>query len=57
MASITYHHNKKTGATYVYSVQNYWDKKKKRRETGKFVSANWTRQQVKSSHPRERTRG
>lgn len=29
MASITHHHNKKTGATYVYSVESYWDKKKK----------------------------
>ena len=29
MASRTYHHNKKTGATYVYSVQSYWDKEKK----------------------------
>ena len=30
MASQTYHHNKKTGATYVYSVESYWDKEKKR---------------------------
>ena len=30
MASRTYHHNKKTGATYVYSVHSYWDKEKKR---------------------------
>jgi transposase len=29
MASRSYHHNKKTGATYVYSVQSYWDKSKK----------------------------
>ncbi len=29
MASQTHHHNKKTGATYVYSVQSYWDKEKK----------------------------
>ena len=29
MASQTYHHNKKTGVTYVYSVQSYWDKDKK----------------------------
>ena len=29
MASITHHHNKKTGATYVYSVESYWDKGKK----------------------------
>lgn len=29
MASLTYHHNKKTGTTYVYSVQSYWDKEKK----------------------------
>lgn len=29
MASRAYHHNKKTGATYVYSVQSYWDKEKK----------------------------
>lgn len=29
MASQTYHHNKKTGTTYVYSVQSYWDKEKK----------------------------
>lgn len=30
MASQTYHHNKKTGVTYVYSVHSYWDKEKKR---------------------------
>jgi hypothetical protein len=30
MASQTYHHNKKTGVTYVYSVESYWDKEKKR---------------------------
>ena len=30
MASITYHHNKKSGTTYVYSVHSYWDKEKKR---------------------------
>jgi len=30
MASRTYHHNKKTGVTYVYSVNSYWDKEKKR---------------------------
>lgn len=29
MASTTYHYNKKTGVTYVYSVQSYWDKEKK----------------------------
>jgi transposase len=29
MASQAYHHNKKTGITYVYSVQSYWDKEKK----------------------------
>jgi len=29
MASQTHHHNKKTGVTYVYSVQSYWDKEKK----------------------------
>jgi len=29
MASQTYHHNKKTNVTYVYSVQSYWDKEKK----------------------------
>ena len=29
MTSQTFHHNKKTGATYVYSVQSYWDKEKK----------------------------
>ncbi|TWI64166.1 hypothetical protein LZ24_03152, partial [Desulfobotulus alkaliphilus] len=29
MASITHHHNKKTGAIYVYSVESYWDKEKK----------------------------
>ena len=29
MASITHHHNKKTGAVYVYSVESYWDKEKK----------------------------
>jgi len=29
MASLTHHHNKKTGATYVYSVTSYWDKEKK----------------------------
>ena len=29
MASTAYHHNKKTGVTYVYSVQSYWDKDKK----------------------------
>ncbi len=29
MASQTHHHNKKTGATYVYSVESYWDKEKK----------------------------
>jgi hypothetical protein len=29
MASRTFHHNKKTGVTYVYSVQSYWDKEKK----------------------------
>ena len=30
MSSQTYHHNKKTGVTYVYSVNSYWDKIKKR---------------------------
>ena len=30
MSSRTYHHNKKTGVTYVYSVHSYWDKEKKR---------------------------
>lgn len=29
MASLTQHHNKKTGVTYVYSVESYWDKEKK----------------------------
>lgn len=29
MASRAYHHNKKTGVTYVYSVRSYWDKEKK----------------------------
>jgi hypothetical protein len=29
MASITHHRNKKTGVTYVYSVESYWDKEKK----------------------------
>jgi len=29
MASRSFHHNKKTGVTYVYSVQSYWDKEKK----------------------------
>lgn len=29
MASLTQHHNKKTGVTYVYSVTSYWDKEKK----------------------------
>jgi transposase len=29
MASITYHRNKKTGRTYVYRVESYWDKEKK----------------------------
>jgi transposase len=29
MASLTHHHNKKTGVTYVYSVESYWDKEKK----------------------------
>jgi transposase len=29
MASRAYHHNKKTGVTYVYSVESYWDKEKK----------------------------
>jgi len=29
MASTAYHHNKKTGTTYVYSVTSYWDKEKK----------------------------
>jgi len=29
MASLTRHHNKKTGVTYVYSVTSYWDKEKK----------------------------
>lgn len=29
MASQTYHRNKKTGVTYVYSVQSCWDKEKK----------------------------
>jgi len=29
MASLAHHHNKKTGATYVYSVTSYWDKEKK----------------------------
>jgi hypothetical protein len=29
MSSLTHHHNKKTGVTYVYSVESYWDKKKK----------------------------
>ena len=28
MTSQAYHHNKKTGATYVYSVKSYWDKQK-----------------------------
>jgi transposase len=29
MASQAYHRNKKTGVTYVYSVESYWDKEKK----------------------------
>jgi len=29
MASITHHHNKKTGAIYRYRVESYWDKEKK----------------------------
>ncbi len=29
MGSLAYHHNKKTGVTYVYSVESYWDKEKK----------------------------
>lgn len=29
MSSQTHHHNKKTGVTYVYSVESYWDKAKK----------------------------
>ncbi|NOY74253.1 MAG: transposase [Kiritimatiellaeota bacterium] len=29
MSSITHHYNKSTGTTYVYSVESYWDKKKK----------------------------
>ena len=29
MASLTHHRNKKTGVTYVYSVESYWDKEKK----------------------------
>ncbi len=29
MASLTHHHNKTTGVTYVYSVTSYWDKEKK----------------------------
>ena len=29
MASITYHRDKKTGRTYVYRVESYWDKEKK----------------------------
>ena len=27
--NISYQHNKKTGAVYVYSVKSYWDKEKK----------------------------
>ena len=52
MASQTYHHNKKTGVTYVYSVHSYWDKEKKRpankqvclgklnKETGELIPSN-----------------
>lgn len=29
MGNISYQHNKKTGAVYVYSVESYWDKDKK----------------------------
>jgi hypothetical protein len=29
MTHLTYQHNKKTGATYVYSSKSYWDKDKK----------------------------
>ncbi|NGX61742.1 MAG: hypothetical protein K940chlam9_01231, partial [Chlamydiae bacterium] len=30
MAKLSYHRNKKTGVTYVYSIEKcYWDKKKK----------------------------
>jgi len=29
MASTTHHYNKKNDTTYVYSVESYWDKKKK----------------------------
>jgi transposase len=29
MTHLTYQHNKKTGATYVYSAKSYWDKEKK----------------------------
>ncbi len=29
MSSIAYHHNKKSGAVYAYSVKSYWDKEKK----------------------------
>ncbi len=30
MASLTHHHNKKTGVSYMYLVKSYWDKAKKR---------------------------
>ena len=29
MSSITHHRDKKTGRTYVYRVESYWDKEKK----------------------------
>jgi hypothetical protein len=29
MSSQTYHNNKKTEITYVYTVESYWDKEKK----------------------------
>ena len=29
MSSIAYHHNKKSGALYAYSIKSYWDKEKK----------------------------
>jgi hypothetical protein len=39
VAYIAKHFNKKTGATYVYLVESYWDKEKSSPETDRYVLA------------------
>ena len=61
--NISYQHNKKTGAVYVYSVKSYWDKEKKaprnkqvylgklNQETGELIPATRRKPRQKKELP------